>query len=133
MLFKSEKTDDPDSFRLTFFDTGITCYLLTGLYLLDDTFVERQIVLTGLIASLGAEHDIFYYEDGQTSKVDLLYSGADGIIPVDLADFKGRQIKSINKYVREHKTAYIVSLGDENYKLENSILKIPVYSGFLLQ
>ena len=133
ILFRSEKTGDASSFRLSLFDTGLIYYLLTGRYLLSDTVVERQLALNGLISALGAVHNTFYYEDGASSKADLLYSGKDGVIPVDLSDFPGRQIKSIKKFASENQIAYIVSVGEENYKLENSILKIPIYSCFLLE
>ena len=132
IIFKSTRLDHEDSFGLTFFDCGLAGYLLKSSHEIAVERLEYQQLCASLASGLGEKYELFYYESETGAKIDLLYRTEEGFVPVEFNQGRGRRGKSISKIAENRTVAYIVFVGRDNYKLENSELKIPVYASFLL-
>ena len=132
IIFKSTRLDHEDSFGLTLFDCGLAGYLLKSSHEIAVERLEYQQLCASLASGLGVKYDLFYYESETGAKTDLLYRTESGFVPVEFNQGRGRRGKSLSKIAENRTVAYIVFVGRDNYKLENSELKIPVYASFLL-
>lgn len=133
IVFKSTRLDHEESFGLTLFDCGLAGYLIKSTHEIAVERLEYQQLCASLASGLGEKHDLYYYESETGAKTDLLYRTEEGFVPVEFNQGRGRRGKSISKIAENRTVAYIVSVGRDNYKLENSEIKIPVYASFLLE
>ncbi|MBO7634062.1 MAG: ATP-binding protein [Lachnospiraceae bacterium] len=132
IVFKSSRLGHEDSFGLTLFDCGLAGYMLRSTHEIAVERLEYQQLCTYLAACFGQDHDLFYFESDTGAKADLLYKTEAGFVPAEFGTGRSRRGKSLSKIAEIYEIAYIVSVGRENYKLENEVLKIPMYSAFLL-
>ena len=132
IVYRSNRLDHEESFGLTLFDCGLAGYLLKSSHEIAVERLEYQQLCVSLASGLGEKYELFYYESETGAKMDLLYRTEEGFAPVEFNQGRGRRGKSISKIAENRTVAYIVFVGRDNYKLENSELKIPVYASFLL-
>ncbi|MCR5429510.1 MAG: AAA family ATPase [Lachnospiraceae bacterium] len=132
IVFKSSRLGREDSFGLTVFDCGIAGYMLKSTHEIAVERLEYQQLCTYLASSFGQSHELFFFESDTGAKADLLYRTDAGFVPAEFGTGRSRRGKSLSKIAEICEIAYIVSVGRDNYKLEKELLKIPVYSAFLL-
>ena len=132
IVFMSRRLNHEESFGLTLFDCGLAGYLLKSGHEIAVERLEYQQLSASLASGLGEKYELFYFESETGAKTDLLYRTENGFVPVEFNQGRGRHGKSLSKIAENQAIAYIVAVGRDNYKLENSELKIPVYASFLL-
>ena len=133
IVFRTRRLEHEDSFGLTLFDCGLAGCMVRKTHEIAVERLDQQLLGTVLTSILGEDRELLYYENESGPKADLLYRSYRSYVPVFWGIGKGRSTKSISKIAEVLDIAYIVSVGSDNYKLENLISKIPVYAAFLLR
>ncbi len=133
IVFRTRRFEHEDSFGLTLFDCGLAGCLVRKIHEIAVEKLDQQLLGTILISLLGEDRELFYYENESGPKADLLYRSDGSYVPVFYGTGKGRSEKSLLKITEVLDVAHIVSVGSDNYKLGNLILKIPAYAVFLLR
>ena len=127
-----------DHFKLYLSDVGILLNLLKIQY--NDIILDRLHQYKGIIAEnyvatqlLVNEHNLMYWESGNTAEIDFILYNDDGIIPIEVKANDNVSSKSLSIYMRRYNPKYAIRISTKNFGFENNIKSIPLYATFLIK
>lgn len=126
-----------DHFKLYLSDVGILLNLLKIKY--NDIILDRLLQYKGIIAEnyvaiqlLINEHNLIYWESGNTAEIDFVIYNDDGIIPIEVKANDNVTSQSLRLYMKRYNPKYGIRLSTKNFGFKNNIKSIPLYAAFLI-
>jgi len=124
-----------DHFKLYLSDVGILLNLLKIKY--NDIILDRLLQYKGIIAEnyvatqlLINEHNLMYWESGNTAEIDFIIYNDDGIIPIEVKANDNVYSQSLKLYMKRYNPKYVIRISTKNFGFENNIKSIPLYAVF---
>jgi predicted AAA+ superfamily ATPase len=128
---------DPDVFKLYLNDPGILCSLLDVSF--PDIMLDREFLFKGALAEsyvagqfAALEIPLFYWRDGNKAEVDLLLSGAGGVVPVEVKAGENKRSASLRSFVNRYAPSVSIRVAARNFGLYGGIKSVPLYAAFCL-
>jgi predicted AAA+ superfamily ATPase len=124
-------------FKLYLSDSGLLCNQIALPYqqiLLDRDFFYKGIIVENYVATqlVAAKVPLFYWRDGNTAEVDFLFTGQNGIVPVEVKAGRNKASSSMRRYRERFSPSVAVRISARNFGSESGIRSIPLYALFCL-
>ena len=130
---------DNDSFKLYLSDVGILNNIL-GIsiqdILIDNISLYKGVIIENYVACelVNNNHELYYWKNENTAKIDFLLYTKDGIIPVEVKAGDSTKSKSLDIYIEKFNPKYSIRISPKpfGYDPKKKIKSIPLYAIFCL-
>ena len=92
--------------------------------------INKTVVATQLLIN---EHDLIYWESGNTAEIDFVLYTNDGLIPLEVKADTNVTSKSLNLYMKRYNPKYAIRVCAKNFGFANNIKSVLLYAVYLIK
>jgi len=130
---------DLSDFKLYMSDIGLLTNksqmppaLLLSPFAEDNTFMGAMVE-NYVAQSLAPNHDLYYWQSGNTAKVDFVLQISGQVVPIEVKKGTHTKSRSLDLFMRKYDIQKAIRLSQKNFGLTGPVMSVPLYAAFCIE